>query len=81
MTIQGIGQFCGYIFYIYFRWVRVTHHRYGLRGVLISSYRPRHRGTGTGVRANPYGRAHDVHTGTRVWYILRQLDLERAHTA
>lgn len=65
MSAKGIAQFCHYILYVYYRWARVTYTRYGLWALLDSTYRPRRRGTGVGVRFNPHGRAHDISSG--VW--------------
>lgn len=77
VTIKGAIAFISYIGYIYYRWARLTARRYGLWALLDRSYRPRRRGWGVGVRSNPFGRQHDVRGGTRVWSILRQLEMER----
>lgn len=78
MSIIGLYSFVSYIVGIYGRWARVTFRRYGVRGVLDSSYRPRRAGVGTGRRHNAFGRAHDVRVGVRVWTLLTDLAHERA---
>jgi hypothetical protein len=78
VTLHGLLAFASYIVHIYFRWGRVTLRRYGVRGLLDSSYRPKRAGVGTGRRHNAFGRAHDARVGTRVWTLLRDLDHERA---
>lgn len=81
MSLRGLIAFVSYIVHIYYRWARVTFRRYGLRGLIDASYRPKRAGVGYGVRANPFGRQHDAQRGVRVWYLLRQLEHERAALA
>lgn len=82
MTLHGLIAFASYIAHIYARWARITFRRYGVRGLLDTSYRPRRAGVGTGHRIASWQRAHGNLTGgTRVWSVLRQLELERAMTA
>lgn len=79
MTVIGLIAFVSYIVNIYGRWARITARRYGLWALLDPSYRPRRRGMGTGIRANPFGRAHGNLTGgTAVRDVLYRLERERA---
>lgn len=81
MTVRGVLAFLGYIIHIYARWTRVTYARFGVRGVLDSSYRPRRAGTGRGVRHNPFGRAHGDWAAVASSVVIRRLQLERAVAA
>jgi hypothetical protein len=79
MTLHGLIAFASYILHIYYRWARVTFRRYGVRGLLDSSYRPKRAGVGTGRRVKSWEVAHrNLTGGTRVWALLRDLDHERA---
>lgn len=58
--------------YVFYRWVRLTTRRYGVRA-LFTSYRPRRAGTGRGIRIAC--RQHSW--GTPALYLVRQLQIER----
>ena len=82
MTLNGLIAFTLYILNIYFRWARITFRRYGIRGILDVSYRPKRAGVGTGRRIKPGERGHSNEVGgVAVWYPLRQLELERMAVA
>lgn len=79
MTIHGLIAFTSYIAYIYYRWARMTFRRYGIRGLIDPTYRPKRAGVGTGRRIKTWQVEHRNAIGGRpVWDVLRELEHERA---
>lgn len=79
MTLRGLIAFASYIGTIYYRWMRLTVRRYGIRGLLDTSYRPKRAGMGRGQRIKTWTVAHrNLTGGTRVWALLADLERERA---
>lgn len=82
MTVRGLIAFTSYILTIYYRWARVTVRRFGLRGVVDSSYRPRHAGVGRGTwKGRGFDNQHHVDRGIRVAHLIDYLQVERAALA
>jgi hypothetical protein len=59
--------------YVFYRWVRLTTRRYGVRA-LFTSYRPKRAGTRRGIRTS----CAQHSWGTPALYLIRQLQLERS---
>jgi len=82
MSVRGLIAFASYVFHIYYRWARVTVRRYGIYGLVNKNYRPKRAGVGYGIRIKPWERNHANEVGgVGVWYLLRQLELERMAVA
>jgi hypothetical protein len=78
VSLSGLISFVSYIAGIYGRWARITFRRYGVRGVLDSSYRPRRAAMGRGSRFNALGRAHGRWATMPVGDLMARLQMERA---